>query len=149
MPCSIRPTDLRQLSLGTDIIAVGVVHIVREQVKNAGKPNETVTGVARIDVKRYLRKRDLRGRWIEFPRCLGLDAVESEGARSSAPTNASITLSGFSPQTYSSIVSGSKAPCNRLASSMNLLTIGPRHCDAPREMLPVRNALAKTSWPPC
>jgi hypothetical protein len=66
-PCSIRPTDLRQLDLDTDIIAVGVIHIVREQAENAGKPDETVTGVARIDVKRYLRNRDLRSRWIEFP----------------------------------------------------------------------------------
>jgi hypothetical protein len=45
---------------------------------------------------------------------------------------------GFSSATYSSMVAGNKAPCDRLASSMNLLTNGARHCDALREMLPVR-----------
>ena len=43
------------------------------------------------------------------------EAVEIgfEDARSSAATNASITRTGFSSQTYSSIVSGSKVPWDR------------------------------------
>jgi hypothetical protein len=65
--CTIWSTNLRQLNRDADTIAVGVVHIVREQVENAGKPDERVTGVARIDVKRYLRNRDVSRRWIEFP----------------------------------------------------------------------------------
>ena len=61
-------------------------------------------------------------RAIESPAdfCLPCDLkVEGQAewpraARSSAPTNASITRTGFSSETYSSIVAGSKALCSRL-----------------------------------
>ena len=51
----------------------------------------------------------------------GSTPVKPSDPRSSAATNASITRTGFSSATYSSIVSGSNTPCDRSASSMNRL----------------------------
>jgi hypothetical protein len=64
--CTIRATDQRWLNRESDIIAVGVIHIDREKIEYAGQPHELVSGVARLEVKRYLRYRDLRTKWIEF-----------------------------------------------------------------------------------
>lgn len=64
--CTIRATDERWFNRESDIIAVGIVHIDREKIEYAGQPHELVSGVARLEVKRYLRYRDLRTKWIEF-----------------------------------------------------------------------------------
>lgn len=68
--CTIRPVNERQmereLDRDSDVIAIGVIEILREQVDNAGKYEESATGVARIDVRHYERNREQRGRYIQF-----------------------------------------------------------------------------------
>jgi hypothetical protein len=64
--CTIFPQNMRELDRDSDVIAIGVIDILREQVEHDGELHESATGVARIDVRDYERNREQRGRWIEF-----------------------------------------------------------------------------------